>query len=81
MREQLLTTHEQIRDRDIRQRGWHVCFGSKADIAKCPRHVRFTPESGHSSARVECPAKGMNGFSENSARPTRHRWTRDLPIA
>src|SRR5262249_5991090 len=25
----------------------HVRFGSKADISVCPRHVRFTPESGH----------------------------------
>src|SRR5215469_1044648 len=36
-----------------------VRFGSKADISACPRHVRFTPKSGHqqnysvtSSARV-----------------------------
>jgi hypothetical protein len=32
-----------------------VRFGSKADIASSPRHVRFTPESGHPSAREECP--------------------------
>jgi hypothetical protein len=25
----------------------HVGVGSKADIALGPRHVRFTPESGH----------------------------------
>jgi len=25
----------------------NVRFGSKADIAECLRHVRFTPESGH----------------------------------
>jgi hypothetical protein len=25
----------------------NVRFGSKADIRACPRHVRFTPESGH----------------------------------
>jgi hypothetical protein len=25
----------------------NVRFGSKADIALGPRHVRFTPESGH----------------------------------
>ena len=24
-----------------------VRFGSEADILRCPRHVRFTPESGH----------------------------------
>ncbi|MGB8530424.1 MAG: RidA family protein, partial [Pseudolabrys sp.] len=27
-----------------------VRFGSKADISQCNRHVRFTPESGHSAA-------------------------------
>jgi hypothetical protein len=27
-----------------------VRFGSKADIASAPRHVRFTPESGHRQA-------------------------------
>src|SRR5262249_2921669 len=31
----------------------HVCFGSKADISQCNRHVRFTPESGRGSARLE----------------------------
>src|SRR5262249_37312681 len=31
----------------------HVRFGSKADIGACPRHVRFTPESGHSSSALE----------------------------
>ena len=30
---------------------FNVRFGSKADISACPRHVRFTPESGHGSAR------------------------------
>ena len=29
----------------------HVCFGSKADITSRPRHVRYSPQSGHSSAR------------------------------
>jgi hypothetical protein len=28
------------------KRAANVRFGSKADIAPCPRHVRFTPESG-----------------------------------
>src|SRR6516225_7181456 len=32
-----------------------VRFGSKADITTSPRHVRFTPESGHSLALSECP--------------------------
>src|SRR5262249_33235937 len=30
----------------------HVRFGSKADISVCPRHVRFTPESGHRNRRA-----------------------------
>src|SRR5262249_55535488 len=29
----------------------HVRFGSNADISPCPRDVRFTPKSGHGSAR------------------------------
>jgi len=28
-----------------------VRFGSKADISQSPRDVRFTPKSGHGSAR------------------------------
>jgi hypothetical protein len=32
-----------------------VRYGSKADISQCNRHVRFTPESEHSAARVACP--------------------------
>ena len=31
-----------------------VRFGSKADIAVVPQDVRFTPESGHSSAALKC---------------------------
>jgi hypothetical protein len=27
----------------------NVRFGSKADMVQCPRHVRFTPKSGHQS--------------------------------
>src|SRR6516225_9471851 len=40
--------------RDLRSVKWvsgvslhdtaHVCFGSKADMGACPRHVRFTPK-------------------------------------
>jgi hypothetical protein len=36
----------------IRQRERDVRFGSKADIGTCPRDVRFTPKSGHGSARL-----------------------------
>jgi hypothetical protein len=30
-------------------------FGSFADVALCPRHVRFAPNSGHASMRRERP--------------------------
>ena len=33
----------------------YVRFGSKADISHCNHHVRFTPDSGHGSAAIECP--------------------------
>jgi hypothetical protein len=33
----------------------HVRFGSKADIGLVAADVRFTPKSGHGSARFECP--------------------------
>jgi hypothetical protein len=33
----------------------NVRFGSLADISQCNRHVRFTPESGHSGKRQGCP--------------------------
>src|SRR5262249_971833 len=33
-----------------------VRFGSKADISQRNRHVRFTPESGHSQCTSPCPA-------------------------
>ena len=36
-------------------------LGSLADIVQCPRHVRFTPESRHSSVRVGCPKSATNG--------------------
>jgi hypothetical protein len=36
---------------DIRPRDQDVCFGSKADVTLLNFDVRFTPESGHGSAR------------------------------
>src|SRR5215470_16712263 len=38
-----------FRSEFARQQSWpaHVRFGSKADIGARPRHVRFTPKSGH----------------------------------
>jgi len=32
-----------------------VCFGSLADIATCLSNVRFTPNSGHQLASIQCP--------------------------
>jgi hypothetical protein len=29
--------------------------GSLADVAACPRQVRFTPESGNSALALQCP--------------------------
>jgi hypothetical protein len=43
------TVLEGVECRDVR-------FGSKADICGAPRHVRFTPESGH-SRQLETPQK------------------------
>src|SRR5215472_19349560 len=43
----------------------HVRFGSKADIGACPRHVRFTPKSGHREMR-----QGLARHTESSRRTT-----------
>ena len=39
-----------------------VRFGSKADICNANRHVRFTPESGHSWLRLKCPLCANSGL-------------------
>jgi hypothetical protein len=53
-----------------------VRCGSKADILAVSRHVRFTPESGHSAARLGCPlcAKSRHWELTNglSRAPCRH---------
>jgi hypothetical protein len=43
-----------FRGQFARQQSWtsHVLVGSKADISPCPRHVRFTPKSGHTLAQL-----------------------------
>jgi enolase len=38
--------------------GWHVRFGSKADICGAKGHVRFTSESGHVRVQLGMSAKG-----------------------
>ena len=39
----------------------NVGFGSLADITARSRHVRFTPDSGHSSVQVGCPKSARSG--------------------
>jgi hypothetical protein len=41
--------------------GPNVRFGSPTDIATCPRQVRFTPNTGHSSGRLECRLRATSG--------------------
>jgi len=41
----------------------YVGCGSKADKASCLEFVRFTPESGHGSARRECPPCAKSGHN------------------
>jgi hypothetical protein len=38
-----------------------VRHGSEADIALRPRHVRFTPQGGHSQVTVRCPLCANKG--------------------
>jgi hypothetical protein len=38
-----------------------VGYGSLADLLTSPRHVRFTPDSGHSSARFALPLSALSG--------------------
>jgi hypothetical protein len=44
-----------------------VRFGSKADIASRPRHVRYSPQSRHWSARVPRPLCANSGHSGRTA--------------
>jgi hypothetical protein len=41
----------------------YVSFGSLADITGRSCHVRFTPDSGHSSVQVGCPKSAISGHS------------------
>ena len=40
---------------DLVRVGCDVRFGSLGDISRLLRHVRFTPNSGHQSAALQCP--------------------------
>ena len=42
-------------------------FGSLADITARSRHVRFTPDSGHSSVQVGCPKSATSGHRRVAA--------------
>jgi hypothetical protein len=45
----------------------NVRYGSLADIRARSCHVRFTPDSGHSSVQVGCPKSAINGHKAQSA--------------
>ena len=64
---------EQVRDltgsvysRNQQNDAANVRFGSKADIASRPRHVRYSPQSGHSSARFACPLSASSGSHDTN---------------
>ena len=46
-----------------------VSFGSLADILRCPRHVRFTPESGHLQCTSVCPLSAHSGHRDVKFKP------------
>ena len=48
----------------------NVRYGSLADIVQRPRHVCFTPNSGHSSVRVGCPKSATSGHRGGTRTPT-----------
>ena len=51
-----------------------VRFGSLADITPRARHVRFTPDSGHSSDGLACPFSANSGhrFASATVRPNQN---------
>jgi hypothetical protein len=44
----------------------NVRFGSLADLLTSPRHVRYSPQSGHSSARFAHPQSADSGTTQLS---------------
>ena len=49
-------------------------FGSKADMCSAKRHVRFTPESGHSGRQSACPVeRWLQADRPNSGWPYRFK--------
>jgi hypothetical protein len=62
-------------------RAVNVRYGSLADMPARSRHVRFTPDSGHSSVRVGCPieaARELVRFVPISGRAS--PYARDKPV-
>jgi hypothetical protein len=47
------------------QRLANVRFGSKVDISRCNRHVRFTPGSGHTQCKKKCPVWANSGHRDS----------------
>ena len=41
----------------------YVRYGSLADITARSRHIRFTPDSGHSAVQLECPKSVISGHA------------------
>jgi hypothetical protein len=63
--EQLSSLHIGARLKEVTQlhkRQGDVRFGSLADNAAGPHHVRFTPESGHRGCAYECPLCAKSGL-------------------
>jgi hypothetical protein len=56
------TSRLEVVSASLCQGGVDVRFGSKADIERRPADVRFTPNSGHSSACVGCPLSAKSGL-------------------
>jgi hypothetical protein len=49
----------------------NVRFGSKADIALGPRHVRFTPQSGHQKTTLRYVCRSSSKLGDVRRNPTR----------
>ena len=64
MMRQLLGTTRKSQANDVTSEESYVRFGSLADIVERPRHVCFTPNSGHSPVQVGSPKSANNGHSD-----------------
>ena len=71
-----------IFEADIRRYDQFVRFGPIADIATSPDDVRFTPNSGHSRVRLECPDESESfqalGCKTDQKRRSYNQWLRDV---